>query len=101
MVRKHHDIHFRFLGGFQNLSASPLSMVGIFGVDVENSPKIAINPGRRRRSSAFFHPFDTLRMNRFQMRSIEPLNRGAGKYQSGNSKEGKDTHTFILILPTW
>jgi hypothetical protein len=45
---------------------------------------------------AKFHPFDTLRVHRFEVRCVEALDRGAGEDQSGNNKEGEDTHTFIL-----
>jgi len=63
---------------------------------VEDSPKIAIDAGRRRRGGPFFHPFDTLSVNRFEVGGIEALNGGSGKDQSGEGKEGEGSHSFIL-----
>jgi hypothetical protein len=71
-------------------------MVGILSVNVKDGSEIAIDTGRRRRGRSNFHPFDTLRMNRFKMRDFKTLNGGSGGEESGNSKEGEDTHIFIL-----
>lgn len=71
-------------------------MIGILGMNMQDGPKIAIDAGRRRRGGAFFHPFDTLGVNRFEVGGIETLNGGPGEEKGGNSKEGEGSHTFIL-----
>jgi hypothetical protein len=82
MVGEHDDADFGFFGGFQNFGASAFGVVGILGVDVKDGAEIAIDAWRRRRGGAFFHPFDTLSMNGFEMSSVEAFDRGAGEEKS-------------------
>jgi hypothetical protein len=96
MVGEHNDADLGFFSGPQNFGASALGVVGILGVDVEDGPEIAIDAGRRRRDRAFFHPFDTLGVNGFEVSGFETLESGSGEEQRGEGKEGEDAHTFIL-----
>jgi hypothetical protein len=96
MVGEHDDADFGFLGGFQNLGASALGVVGVLGVDVEDGSEIAIDAGRGRGDGANFHPFDTLGVDGLEVGGFEALNGGLGGEESGEKEEGEETHTFIL-----
>src|ERR1700689_309486 len=96
MVGEHDDADVGFLGRFEDRGASAFGVVGILGMDVEDSTEILIDAGRGRRGGADFHPFDTLRVDGGEMGGIEALDGGAGEEEGGKNKEGKDTHTFIL-----
>jgi hypothetical protein len=71
-------------------------VVGVLGMNVEDGPEILIDAGRRWRGGAGFHPFDTLRVDSGEVGSVKTLQGSSGEEQSGESKEGEDTHIFIL-----
>jgi hypothetical protein len=48
-------------------------------VDVEDGPVIAIDAWGRGRGGAFFHPFDTLGVDSFEVGRVETLDGGAGE----------------------
>jgi len=96
MIGEHDDADFGKFGGFENLGASAFGMVSVLGVDVKDSPKIAINAGRRGRGGPNFHPFDALRVDGGEVRGVETLDGGAGEEEGREERDGEDTHTFIL-----
>jgi len=96
MVGEHDDADLGFVGGFQNLGACALGVIGILGVDVEDGSKVLINAGRRRRVGANFHPFDALGVHGFEMGGFQALDGSAGEQESGENKEAEEAHIFIL-----